>query len=417
MLKHSLALIGVALLGLCLPVYAEDWPQFRGPSGQGLAAEGKLPTEWGAGKNTTWKAPVPGSGWSSPIVVKGRIYLTAAVAVSNGQKGDMVLVALCMEAKTGRLLWEKDVFKQDGKKAPRIHDKNSHASPTPLIVGDKLYVHFGHQGTACLDLDGNVVWSNRDLTYQPVHGNGGSPVVVDDALIFSCDGGDKRFIAALNRHTGKLLWQTERAGEADRKFSFSTPLVITVAGKKQVISPGSNSVNAYDAATGQEIWHVRYYGYSVVPRPVYGHGLVYLSTGFMSPTLMAIKPDGQGDVTDTHVAWKATKGAPTTPSPLLVGEELYMVSDSGTASCLNAKTGEVYWQQRLGGSFSASPVYGDGRVYFQNEKGVGVVVKASKSFELVSKNDLEERTLASYAVADGALFIRSDKHLYRIDQK
>jgi outer membrane protein assembly factor BamB len=284
-------------------------------------------------------------------------------------------------------------------------------------VDDRLYVHFGHQGTACLDLDGKIIWRNQELTYNPVHGNGGSPIIVDNAMIFSCDGGDKRFIAALDRKDGKLLWKTDREGNAGMKFSFSTPLCITVNDKKQIVSPGSNSVNAYDASTGKEIWHVTYNGYSVIPRPVYGHGLIFMSTGFMSPSLLAIKPDGQGDVTETHVAWKASKAAPATPSPLLVGDEVYMVSDTGTATCLDAKTGKVHWQERLGGGYSASPLCADGKIYFQNEKGVGTVVKAGTKFELLAKNDLGEATLASYAVADGALFIRTDKNLYRIECK
>ncbi len=261
-----------------------------------------------------------------------------------------------------------------------------------------------------------MLWRNTELKYAPVHGNGGSLILVDGALIFSCDGGDERFIAALDAATGKVRWKTERSGAAPKKFSFSTPLLITVDGRQQVVSPGSNSVNAYDPHTGKEIWKVRYQGYSVIPRPVYGHGLVFLSSGFDSPRLLAVRPDGQGDVTDTHVAWSMRRNAPLTPSPLLVGNELYVVSDAGTASCLDAKTGQVHWQERIGGHYSASPVAVGGKVYFQSEEGVGVVVKAGTRFELVAKNPLNERTLASYAAADGALFIRSAEHLYRIQE-
>jgi outer membrane protein assembly factor BamB len=415
MIERFLSVSLALTLFIHTAVRAEDWPEFRGPTGQGLLSKGSLPTEWGPGKNVAWKQAIPGSGWSSPIVVGGRVYLTAAVPVPGAKNGDLALEGLCLDAKSGKVLWEKDVFQQDGKKSPRIHGKNSHASPTPLIVGDRLYVHFGHQGTACLDLEGNVIWRNRDLVYQPVHGNGGSPIVVDDMLVFSCDGGDKRFIVALDRANGKVLWKTNREGEAQRLFSFSTPLSITVDGKKQIVSPGSDSVNVYDPATGKEIWRVRYDGYSVIPRPVFGHGLVFLSSGFMSPMLLAIKPDGQGDVTQSHVVWKTKKSAPNTPSPLLVGDELYMVSDSGTAICLDAKTGDVHWQQRLGGAYSASPLYGDGKIYFQSEQGVGTVIKAGTKFEQLAKNDLAERTLASYAAIDGALFIRTEKSLYKIE--
>jgi outer membrane protein assembly factor BamB len=397
---------------------ADNWPEFRGPTGQGIVQKGDLPVEWSGTKNVVWKQPIPGTGWSSPIVYDGRIYLTTAVPLANGRDGDQSLDALCLDAKTGKVLWQTDVFRQNGTTAPRIHGKNSHASPTPLTDGKRLFVHFGHQGTACLDLAGKVLWRNTSLTYEPVHGNGGSPILVDDLLVFSCDGGDQRFVVALDARTGKVRWKTDRPGESDRKFSFSTPLVITVNGQKQIISPGSDMVGAYDPATGREIWRVRYNGgYSVIPRPVYGHGLVFVCTGYTTPALLAIRTDGQGDVTDTHVAWATRKNVPHSPSLLLVGDELYMVSDNGMASCLVARTGNVHWQQqRLPGNYSASPLYAGGKIYFQSEQGVGTILKAGTRFEVVGRNPMGERTLASYAVADGALFLRTEKNLYRIQR-
>ena len=394
---------------------AADWPEFRGPTGQGLVANGELPTTWSKDKNVVWKQTIPGRGWSSPVTVAGRVYLTTSVTRKDG--GDPSLEALCLDATNGKILWEKEVFRPDAKKSPPIHAKNSHASPTPLVRGERLFVHFGHQGTACLDLDGKVLWQNTSLPYAPVHGSGGSPILVEDALVFSCDGGDKRFLAALNIADGSVLWKTERKAEASRKFSFSTPLLIVVEGKKQIISPGSNVVCAYDPSNGREIWRVCYDGYSVIPRPVYGHGLLFVCTGYNTPSLLAIRPDGKGDVTDTHVVWKTRKAAPHTPSPLLVGEELYFVSDSGQASCLDARTGQVYWQERLGGSYSASPLCAGGKLYFQSEEGTGVVVQASKEFKLLARNALEERSLASPAAADGDLFLRTEKHLYRIGSR
>jgi outer membrane protein assembly factor BamB len=320
---------------------------------------------------------------------------------------------LSLDARNGDYLWDVEVFRQKGD-APRVHTKNSHASPTPLVHQGKLYVHFGHQGTACLDLRGKVVWRNSTLRYAPVHGNGGSPVVVDDLLVLSCDGADEPFVVALDLATGKERWRTPRQGDPVKKFSFSTPLVIEVNGQKQVVSPGSDEVSAFDPKTGKAIWTVRYDGYSVIPRPVYGHGLVFIGTGYDSPTVIAIRPNGKGDVTDSHVAWRVRKGAPHTPSLLLVGDELYMVSDRGIASCLDAKTGAVHWQERLGDDYSASPVHGDGRVYFQSENGKTTVVKAGKKFETLATNKLDERTLASFAAADGALFLRTAGHLYRL---
>jgi outer membrane protein assembly factor BamB len=410
-------LSAAAAAALLAAARADDWPQFRGPTGQGVVPAGGVPVEWGPDRNVAWKQPVPGRGWSSPVVCAGRVYLTTAVPVEGSPAGDQSLRALCLDAQTGKTLWDTEVFHTDGAKAPRIHGKNSHASPTPVTDGRRLYVHFGHEGTACLDLDGKVVWRSTELAYQPVHGSGGSPVLVDDALIFSGDGSDRQFLAALDRSSGKVLWRTDRRCAAFKKFSFSTPLAIDVGGRKQVVSPFSDAVCAYDPATGRELWRVRYAGYSVVPRPVYGHGLVFLSTGYESPSVLAIRPDGRGDVTDTHVAWTLRKGAPHSASPLLAGDELYLVSDGGVASCVDAQTGKVHWQERVGGNYSASPLCAGGRVYFQDEAGTGVVVKAGTRFEVLARNPLDEPSLASYAAADGALFIRTERHLYRIQAR
>lgn len=409
--RHAFVLT-LALASCLVPqIHADDWPEFRGPTGQGLLLKGKLPTTWSKDKNVVWKRDIPGKGWSSPIVVGGRVYLTTAVP---GDGSDQSLRTLCLDAAKGEILWDNEVFHQDGKHAPNIHGKNSHASPTPLLRDGKLFVHFGHQGTACLDLDGKILWRNTSLRYTPVHGNGGSPILVDDLLVFSCDGGDKRIVVALNVADGKVRWKTDRTVEASKNFSFGTPLLIEVDGHKQIVSPGSNVVSALDPADGKEIWRVRYNGYSLIPRPVYGHGLLFICTGYDRPSLLAIRPDGKGDVTDTHVAWKTTKAVAHTPSLLLVGDELYMVSDAGIASCLDARTGKVNWQERIGGNYSASPLFADGKLYFLSEQGTGVVLQAGKEFKLLAKNVLDERSLASPAAADGDLFLRTEKQLYRI---
>lgn len=395
---------------------ADNWPEFRGPTGQGHA-QGRLPVEWAPERNVAWKQAVPGAGWSSPIVWNGRLYLTTAVPM--GEDDDQSLRVLCLDAATGKVLWDREVFRQAGATAARIHAKNSHASPTPLTDGRRLYVHFGHQGTAALDLDGQVLWRQTELSYRPVHGNGGSPILVEDALVFSCDGSNSQFIVALDAATGKVRWKTPRPTEAFKKFAFATPLLITVGGKPQIISQGAGLVGAYDPATGKEIWRVRYGdGYSVVPRPVYGQGLVFVCTGYDEPGLLAIRPDGQGDVTDTHVAWRRVRGgAPLNPSPLLVGEELYLISDLGIATCLEAHTGKVHWQERVGGAYSASPLFADGHIYLQSEAGAAVVIQAGKNFKSLARNNLGERVLASYGAAEGALFIRGEKHLFRVQSR
>jgi len=399
------------VVGLILAarVAADDWPEFRGPTGQGIAPAVKPPVAWGTSKNIAWKQEIPGRGWSSPVVYQGRVYLTTSVPASGG---DQSLRALCLDAANGTILWDREIFHE--ATAPAIHSKNSHASPTPLVSGQRLYVHFGRQGTACSDLTGKVLWRNDELTYTPVHGNGGSPMLAGDLLVFSCDGGDQAFIAALDTATGRVRWKTERSVDAAKRFSFSTPLLIAVNGRQQIVSPASNAVYAYDPTSGEEIWRVRYDGYSVIPRPVYGQGLLFICTGYEAPSLLAIRPDGKGDVTETHVAWRTNRAAPHTPSPLLVGEELYLVSDNGVASCLDGRTGRVYWTKRLGGSYSASPLYADGKIYFQNEDGLGTVIQAGRHFQALARNDLEERSLASCAAAGNALFIRTQKHLYRV---
>lgn len=397
------------------PTFA-DWPQFRGPAGDGHATDRNLPTQWGPEKNVAWKQEVPGAGWSSPVVVAGKVYLTTAV--TSDEDKVLSLRALCLDAADGKVAWNVEVFRHDATRTPRIHGKNSHASPTPLVEAGRLYVHFGHQGTACLDLSGQVVWKNDSLRYAPVHGNGGSPLLIDGLLVFSTDGSDVREVVALDAGNGKIRWRSKRSGTPSRPFSFSTPQLIVVDGKKQIISPASDMVGAYDPVDGKEIWRVRYRGYSVIPRPVFAHGLVFVSTSYDAPEVIAIRADGRGDVTDTHIAWRLSKGAPHTPSMLVAGSELYLVSDKGLASCLDARSGKVHWQNRVGGTgYSASPIHAEGKLYLQSEDGVGTVLQAGTRFSQVARNPLNERSLASYAVADGALFIRTASKLYRIGQR
>ena len=398
-----------------LPLSAEDWPQFRGPGGQGHSAEKNLPSSWSATENVAWKRTVPGKGWSSPSLSRGRIYLTSAVPRDSGAAGDVSLQAMCFDAKTGASVWETEVFTQ-GPDAPKIHSKNSHASPTPIVDGERIYVHFGHQGIACLDLSGKVLWKNNAVAYAPVHGNGGSPVLVDGLLIYSCDGASDPFVVAIEAESGEAKWKFERGIGTGKRFAFCTPLVIEVQGKKQVVIPGAGVVDALDPQTGEAIWRVQHGGYSVIPRPVFGHGLVFFSSGYDSPEVMAIRPDGRGDVTDTHVVWTTKQGAPHTPSLLLVGDELYMLADRSLVTCLDAKTGKEHWHQRVAGNYSASPIYADGKIYLQGEDGMGVVIKPGKTFEKLGETGFPERSLASYAIGDGAIFVRTENNLYRIQK-
>lgn len=409
----------VVLLACVLPALANkpvtkvastpgEWPQFRGPEGQGHATAQGLPTEWSETQNIAWKSPLGGTGWSSPVIQGSQVWLT--VAADEGRS----LRAVRVDRDSGKIVRDVEVFHQDDPGT--IHKKNSHASPTPVLEDDRVYVHFGAFGTACLSTDGKILWKNNELQYNHRHGPGGSPVIYQNLLFVSCDGTDVQFVTALDKNTGSVQWKVKRPDES--RMAFSTPLVVNIDGQDQLISSGGDQVIAYAPKTGQEIWRVSYDGYSLVPRPVVGHGLVFICTGYDTPSLIAVELGGQGNVTDSHVAWTMKKGAPLNPSPLLIGDELYLISDNGIASCVDARTGEKHWQQRLGGNFSASPAYADGRIYCLDEDGHAIVFAADKSeFKQLGEGRVDGRTLASMAFAGRSIFLRTDSNLYRIEEK
>jgi outer membrane protein assembly factor BamB len=398
----------LALIWSGVASHADDWPQFRGPSGQGHSAEAGLPIAWSESQNVVWKTPVHGRGWSSPVVAGGRVWVTTSV---NEQGAS--LRALAFDVGGGREAVNVEVFRL--RSAELTNPKNSHASPTPIVEGDRVYVHFGAEGTAALTTAGEIVWKAR-FPYESQHGNGGSPVLYGDLLIFSGDGSNDAFVVALDKRTGKVRWKTSRRQPWDQ--AYSTPLVIRVGDRDELVSVGAYRAAAYDPQTGKEIWRVSYAdGFSNVPRPVFGHGLVYIATGFQQPSLLAVRPDGAGDVTKTHVAWTLKRGAPLTPSPLLVGDELFIVNDGGIASCLDAKTGATHWVQRLGGAFSASPVFADGKIYFLSEEGTSTVLAPGKAFQKLATSTLDGEILASMAVSERSIFIRTNSHLYRFAQR
>ena len=405
MRRSALVRIGALLLLAVPAAEAGDWPEFRGPDGQGHSSESGLPAEWSEDRNVEWKAPVPGRGWSTPVVVDGRIWLTTGTADGGG-----VLRLLAFDADTGAETLNVEVFRTEDESSP--NPKNSLASPTPIVDGDRVYVHFGSYGTAAVSTAGEVLWTAR-FPYVTQHGYGGSPILYDDLLILNGDGYDVAFVLALDTRTGEVRWKADR--EEPVSQAYSTPLAINVDGQDQIVSVAAFRASAHDPATGAELWRVRYgRGFSNVPRPVYGNGLVFIATGFQTPSMLAVRADGAGDVTDTHVAWTLRRGAPHTPSPLLVGSELYMVSDYGVLTCIASESGEVHWQHRIGGNYSASPVFADGRIYLQSEEGKTTVIAPGTTYSELAVNQLDGSTLASMAVADGSFFLRTDSHLYRI---
>jgi outer membrane protein assembly factor BamB len=402
----ALAIVIMAAPTAAAQSAVSDWPEFRGPGGQGHSPERGLPLQWGEGKNVAWKTRIAGLGWSTPVVAGGRVWLTTAIE----QRG-VSLRVLAFDVATGLEVVNVEAFNIPSSRR-EINPKNSWASPTPVIDGDRIYVHFGADGTAALTTSGEIVWKAR-FEYQSQHGAGGSPIVYRDLLILNCDGSDAAFVVALDKHSGKVKWKTNRGIPADQ--AYTTPLVIHAADRDQLISVGAFRARAYDPLTGREIWRVRYDdGFSNVPRPVFAHGLVYIATGFQQPSLLAVRPDGTGDVTRTHIAWVLKRGAPLTPSPIIVGDELYVVTDGGIASCVDARSGAVIWQQRLGGTYSASPVFADGRIYFLAEQGVTTVIAPGREFRKLAANTLDGGLLASMAISGGSFFLRTDSHLYKV---
>jgi len=416
---------------------AEAWPQWRGPGGQGHAADAHdLPLTWSETEHVTWKTPLPGRGWSSPVIDAERIWLTTAVEseVSAEEKaarlrahpgnslvvsGPVQLRALCVDRGSGRLLHDVELFTIADPQP--IHSLNSYASPSPVLTAGRLYCHFGDFGTACVDTtSAAVIWAHRDLRLDHENGPGSTPVIWKDKLIVHCDGRDVQYVVALDAATGKVAWKTPRSGElrndTQLKKAYGTPLVIEQDGRDVLVSPAADWIYAYDAATGAEVWRLSYgvLGFSIVPRPVTAHGLVFMSTSFMQPELLAVRLPEPGAA--PTIAWREKKGAPNMSSPLVVGDELYIVSDKGVATCLDARSGRPVWAERLGGNFSSSPLLADGRIYVGNRDGDTFVIKPGTTFELLATNRLDGQIFATPAAVGRELYLRTDKALYRIEK-
>ncbi|MFH1923072.1 MAG: PQQ-binding-like beta-propeller repeat protein [Planctomycetota bacterium] len=405
----------VALLPTVLASGSENWPQFRGPHGDGHADSAHPPRTWSETSNIAWKTPIHGRGWSSPVIWEDQIWVTTAT------EGGRRLFAVCIDRDSGEVVHDIHVF--DVENPEQIAKVNSYASPTPVIETGRVYVHYGTYGTACLDTKtGRTLWTRRDLNCDHHEGPGASPILFGELLIFNVDGRDVQYVVALDKTTGQTVWKTDRSidyspySENFRK-AYCTPSVIEWRGRLELISPGAKAVIAYDPRTGEELWKVRYNGWSVTPRPLFGQGLLFVVTDFVHPELWAIRPGGGGDVSDTHVVWRMTRSIPKAPSLLLIDALLFFVTDDGTALCAEAETGRVVWQERLGGDHWASPLLAGGSIYFVSREGVTRVVEPSRQYTPLASNQLDGECMASPAAIGGALFLRTGTHLYRIEER
>lgn len=391
-----------------------QWSQFRGPNGQGHSQSGRLPDVWSESQNVAWKVSINGLGHSSPVLLGEQVWLTTAL--NEGRS----LRAVSVNAQNGKIVFDSEVFTPANP--TKIDNRNSHATPTPVVEPGRVYVHFGSMGTACLStFTGEVLWRNEELTVDYLSGPANSPILASGLLIVHFDGADQQFVAAFDSQTGRIAWKTNRSApyqdDPILKRAFATPVLMTVDGKHQLISLGADQMQAYNPATGTEIWQVRYSGTSNIPMPLVGNNMLYVSTGFRKPELWAIRADGHGDVTDSHVVWRYTRQVPAVVSPLLIGKRIYMVTELGIAVCLNAATGQVVWQERISGNFSASMVYGDGRIYMCSEEGVVTIIEPADEYRLLAVNKLDGQIKATPALAEGSIFLRTTSHLYHISEQ
>jgi outer membrane protein assembly factor BamB len=396
---------------------ADNWPQFRGANGNGTSDSMGLPTAWSETEHVKWKTPLHDKGWSSPVVWGDQIWVTTAT--EDGSKD----YAICVDKNTGKILHDIQLWDNE-KVYPLGNVLNGYASCTPAIEEGRVYVHFGSYGTACLDTkSGKILWQRRDLPCEHFRGPGSSPIIFENLLIFHMDGYDYHYIVAVDKQTGKSVWKTDRninygTDNGDLMKSFATPRVIQAAGKTQLISPSSMATMSYDPRSGREYWRVRYKNHSGAAMPAWGNGLLYLNTGFGKADLLAVRPDGEGDVTATHVVWEAKRSIGSKPSQVLVGDLIFNVHDDGVASCIDANSGEELWQHRIGGrnSYSASPLYADGKVYYCSQDGEIFVVKAAREYVELAKNKLDDGFMASPAVTGKSLILRTRSAIYRVEE-
>ncbi|MFT7679574.1 MAG: outer membrane protein assembly factor BamB [Planctomycetota bacterium] len=417
-----LALSALVLASSCLasapqePPVPQDvpWPDYRGPGKDGQVAGVELALTWNEEHNVAWKVPVQGRGWSSPVVAEGRVWLTSADA--DGTR----LSVLAYDLASGEPLVERVLFEVAAPEP--VNKLNSYASPSPVVGPGRVYVHFGTYGTACLEAaTGKTLWKREDLHCDHMEGPGSSPFLMEERLILTMDGGDTQSLLALDLVSGKTLWSTTRSAALadltpDFRKAYHTPIVIEVEGEQQLLSSGAQATYGYDPADGKELWRVRFAGFSMASRTSVYKDRIIVNTGFMRPELWCVRLGGTGDVSASHVLWRNTRGAPTMASNVIVEGRLFQVSDRGMASCIDLETGKTLWQERLGADHCASPIHCEGRIYFFDRDGGTTVIKAGAEFEVLAESRLDAGFMASPAVAGNALILRTETHLYRIEE-
>lgn len=407
----------------------KDWPQLRGPQANGIASTTATPPlNWSDTENIQWKTAIPGRGHSSPVVSKNNIYLTTALEeeVSKKKYGNnmsffarrITLVALCIDLKTGKLQWQTEIDVIE--KPDPVHTMNTFATPTPVLGDDRLFCDFGTYGTACLSTEnGEVRWKKR-LPLDHEVGPGSSIMLYKNRLILLRDGRNQQYLTALNTDNGKEVWKTARppmsGNNGDYHKSFSSPIVFSAAGRTQLVAPGAQWIASYNPTNGKELWRVKHgRGFSLAAQPSEANGMIYFCTGFSGNQVMAIRHNGSGDVTKSHVAWQTRRLAPTIPSPVVLKERIYWIKDSGEFCCVNALTGDPIWKKKLAGKFLSSPVLAANRIYLTNQTGETTVLKTGDAYTPVATNKLSARDIfATPAFVDNAIILRTGKHLYHI---
>ncbi|MSR32364.1 MAG: quinonprotein alcohol dehydrogenase [Gemmataceae bacterium] len=405
----------LTLLLAILPAADLNWPSYRGAQGDGHAQAANLPAAWSEKENVLWKIAVPGRAWASPVIWGNQIWL------SNASEDGKKLGALAIDKTTGKALHDLNIFQIE--KPMFIWKTNSYASSTPVIEEGRVYLHYGSAGTACIDTEtGKTVWARQDIPCNHWRGAGSSPILFNDFLILTFDGYDQQYLAALDKKTGKTIWRTDRTiqyntDNGDLKKGFSTPAIFEINGKLQMVSPAAVGTVAYDPLTGKELWKVHHGGMNAACRPLLVDGKVLVTTGDGGWKFFAVRPDGAGDVSTTHVEWKTIKGVPSRSSPLLVNGKVFAVNEAGVLSEFDPKNGNVVKQERLGGTFSASPLLADGRIYLFNEQGEGFVVVPGENWKALATNKLESGCMASPAAVGDLLIVRTMSHLYALKKK